>query len=150
MEEKIKYLNLIIRIRETPHYESGAGELTGPVQLELSSDHRVIVSDSEAEAIFVYDYFGTFLFQIQHSDFKQPLGIAHNSNRVYVADPENKSIFEFTVSGKYLGQYRQVSGVPLSAPVDLCIFQNEKQIRFYIIDGDEVIIAERVTGTPGE
>jgi DNA-binding beta-propeller fold protein YncE len=132
------------------YYESGAGELTGPVQLELSSDHRVIVSDSEAEAIFVYDYFGTFLFKIQHSDFKQPLGIAHNNNRVYVADPENKSIFEFTVSGKYLGQYHRVSGVPLSAPVDLCIFQNEKQIRFYIIDGDEVIIAERVTGTPKE
>jgi len=132
------------------YYESGAGELTGPVQLELSSDHRVIVSDSEAETIFVYDYFGTFLYNIQHNDFKQPLGIAHNNNRIYVADPEHKSIFEFTVSGKYLGQYHQVSGVPLSAPVDLCIFQNEKQIRFYIIDGDEVIIAERVTGTPEE
>lgn len=55
------------------YYESGAGELTAPVQLELSSDHRVVVSDAEANAVFVYDYFGTFLFQITHPEFRQPM-----------------------------------------------------------------------------
>jgi hypothetical protein len=34
------------------YYESGAGELSGPVQLELSSDHRVIVSDADILVIF--------------------------------------------------------------------------------------------------
>jgi len=132
-------------------YDSGQGELTGPIQLELSTNHRVIVSDAEAEALFVYDYFGNFLFQIQHPDFKNPMGLAlDKNNRIYVADPENKSIFEFTPTGKFLNQFGHISGIPLTEPVDLAIHQNEKQTRFYIIDGDEIIIAERVAVTPKE
>jgi len=133
------------------YYDSGQGELTGPIQLELSSDHRVIVSDAEAEAIFVYDYFGNFLFLIEHPDLKYPKGLAlDRNNRIYVADPENKSIFEFTPGGKFLNQFRHVSGVPLTEPVDLTIHQTEKQTRFYIIDGDEIIIAERIAVAPKE
>jgi hypothetical protein len=133
------------------YYESGAGELTSPIQLELSSDYRVVVSDAEAKAIFVYDYFGSYLFQITHPDFKQPMGIAHDSqNRIYVADPENKSIFEFAASGKFLNQYRHVSGVPFSAPMDLVVTNIDNTIRFYIIDGDDILIAKKVTDTPKE
>jgi len=133
------------------YYDSGQGELTGPIQLELSSDHRVIVSDAEAEAIFVYDYFGNFLFVIEHPDFKYPMGLAlDKNNRIYVADPENKSIFEFTPGGKFLNQFRRVSGIPFTEPVDLTIHQTEKQTRFYIIDGDEIIIAERIAVPPKE
>jgi len=129
-------------------YDSGYGELTTPIQLELSTDHRVIVSDAEAEALCVYDYFGSFLFRIEHPDFQYPNGLAlDRNNRIYVADPENKSIFEFTPTGKFLNQFRQVSGISLSNPVDLAIHQTEKQTRFYIIDGDEIIIAERVAVT---
>jgi DNA-binding beta-propeller fold protein YncE len=133
------------------YYESGSGELTAPVQLELSSDHRVVVSDAESKAIFVYDYFGTYLFQITHPDFKRPMGIAHDSqNRIYVADLENKSIFEFTSGGKFLNQFRHVSGVPFSAPMDLVVTEVENQVRFYIIDGDEILIANKVSETPKE
>lgn len=132
-------------------YDSGQGELTSPIQLELSTDHRVIVSDAEAEALFVYDYFGNYMFRIEHPDFKQPMGLAlDRDNRIYVADPENKSIFEFSPSGKYLNQFRQVSGIPFTEPIDLAIHQTEKQTRFYIIDGDDIIIAERVAVTPKE
>ncbi len=133
------------------YYESGAGELTTPIQLELSSDHRVVVSDAEAKAIFVYDYFGNYLFQITHPDFIQPMGIAHDAqNRIFVADPESKRIFEFTSGGKFLNQYRRVSGVPFSEPMDLVVTEVEKQIRFYIIDGDDILIAKKVTDTPKE
>jgi DNA-binding beta-propeller fold protein YncE len=133
------------------YYESGAGELTAPKQLELSTDHRVVVSDAEARAIFIYDYFGTYLFQIRHPDFKRPMGIAHDSqNRIYVADPESKGIFEFTSSGKFLNQYHRVSGIPFSAPMDLIVTKVQNQIRFYIIDGDDILIANKVSDTPKE
>jgi hypothetical protein len=133
------------------YYESGAGELTAPVQLELSSDHRVVVSDAETKAVFVYDYFGNYLFQISHPDFKQPMGIAHDTqNRVYVADPESKGIYEFTSGGKFLNKYRTISGIPFSAPMDLVVTEVENQIRFYIIDGDDILIAKKVSDTPKE
>jgi len=133
------------------YYESGAGELTAPVQLELSSDYRVVVSDAEAKAIFVYDYFGSYLFQITHPDFKQPMGIAHDAqNRIYVADPESKSIFEFTAGGKFLNKYRHISGVLFSSPMDLVVTEVDNETRFYIIDGDDILIAKKVTDTPKE
>ena len=133
------------------YYESGAGELTRPVQLELSSDHRVVVSDAETKAVFVYDYFGTYLFQITHPKLKQPMGIAHDSqNRIFVADLESKSIFEFTSGGKFLNQFRHVSGIPFTAPMDLVVTKVENQIQFYIIDGDEIVIAKKVSDTPKE
>jgi DNA-binding beta-propeller fold protein YncE len=133
------------------YYESGAGELTAPIQLELSSDHRVVVSDAEAKAIFVYDYFGTYLFQITHPDFKQPMGITHDAqNRIYVADPESKSIFVFTAGGKFLTQYRHISGILFTGPMDLVVTDVENQIRFYIIDGDDILIAKKVSETPKE
>ena len=133
------------------YYESGAGELTAPIQLELSSDHRVVVSDAETKAIFVYDYFGTYLFQITHPDLKRPMGIAHDAqNRIYVADSEGKGIFEFTSGGKFLNQFRSVSGIPFTAPMDLVVTQVEDQVRFYIIDGDEILIAHKVSETVKE
>ncbi len=133
------------------YYESGKGELTDPVQLELSSDHRVVVSDAAAKGVFVYDYFGTYLFQITHPEFKQPMGIAHDSkNKIYVADPESKAIFEFTAGGKFLNKYKHVSGIPFSAPMDLVVTDVEKQIRFYIIDGDDILIANKVSEQPKE
>jgi DNA-binding beta-propeller fold protein YncE len=133
------------------YYESGRGELIGPVQLELSTDHRVIVSDSDARAIFIFDYFGNFLFKIEHPEFKQPRGLAlDRNNRIYVADPESGSIHEFTPSGKFLNVYRRINGIPFSTPIDLAIHETEKQTRFYIIDGDEIIITERVAVSPKE
>jgi DNA-binding beta-propeller fold protein YncE len=133
------------------YYESGEGELTDPVQLELSSDHRVVVSDAGAKGIFVYDYFGTYLFQITHPEFKRPMGIAHDSqNRIYVADPESNKIFEFTSGGKFLNKYSQISGIPFSGPMDLVVTEVEKQTRFYIIDGDDILIANKVSDPPKE
>jgi hypothetical protein len=133
------------------YYESGAGELTGPVQLELSSDHRVIVSDADACAIFIYDYFGNFLYRIEHPDFREPRGMAlDRNNRMYVADPQAKAIFEFTPNGKFINVYRRISGVPVSAPVDLAIHETSKQTRLYIIDGNEIIITEKGSVSPGE
>ena len=57
------------------------------------------------------------------------------------------SIWEYLA---ILNQFRHVSGVPLTEPVDLTIHQTEKQTRFYIIDGDEIIIAERIAVAPKE
>ena len=133
------------------YYESGQGELTGPVQLELSSDHRVIVSDADAAAVLIYDYFGTFLFKIEHPDFRRPNGLAlDRNNRLYVADAEAKAVFEFAPNGKFITLYKRIDGIPLSAPCDLAIHEKMKKIRFYIIDGDEIIIAEKGAVSPRE
>ena len=133
------------------YYDSGQGELTGPVQIELSSDHRVLVSDADARAVVVYDYFGNFLYRIEHPDFKRPYGLAlDRNNRIYVADPEAKSIFEFAPGGKFLNVFNRLSGALISEPVDLAIYESGKQTRFYIIDGDEIVITERVAVAPKE
>jgi DNA-binding beta-propeller fold protein YncE len=133
------------------YYDSGAGELTSPVQMELSSDHRVVVSDIEAQSIFVYDYFGNFLFEINHPEMEKPMGIAHDiNNRIYAADPGSQSIFEFTPSGKFLNRYRNISGIPFLEPVDMSVIQDGKQTRLYIIDGDEVVISEKISALPKE
>ena len=79
------------------------------------------------------------------------MGIAHDiQNRIYVADPESRSIFEFTSGGKFLNQYHHVSGIPFTGPMDLVVTKVDNQIRFYIIDGDDILIAKKVSETPKE
>jgi len=79
------------------YYESGQGELTFPVQIELTSNHRVVVSDAGADAVFYYDFFGNYLGQIKYPEFKNPAGIAlDDMNRLYVADTEAQKIFIFS------------------------------------------------------
>ena len=126
------------------YYESGRGQLTDPVQLDVSSDHRIFVSDKEAKAVFIYDYFGNFMNKIEHPRFQQPGGIAFDLNdRLFIADPESQSIFEFTAGGKFINQFNRISGVPLSNPKDLCVTRFNEQTLIYVIDGDDILIAQK-------
>jgi hypothetical protein len=36
-------------------YESGMGELFNPVQIDISSNHQIVVTDSEGKGILIYD-----------------------------------------------------------------------------------------------
>ncbi len=104
------------------YYESGGGELTTPVQIDLTSNHRVLVSDAGRRTINYYDYFGSFIFMLEHPKMKYPWGIAvDNHNRLYVADSEAKSIFIFASDHSYIGAIDQVGGLPLDHPVDMAI-----------------------------
>jgi hypothetical protein len=69
---------------------------------------------------------------------------------LFVADPESQSVFEFTANGKFINQFQDISGIPFSAPKDLCVTQFNDQTLFYIIDGDEVLIAKKIPATNKE
>jgi tripartite motif-containing protein 71 len=124
------------------YYESGIGELTTPVQLELSSNHRVVVSDAGAKAIYVYDYFGNFLFTLEHDQMQYPGGIAFDDDdRLYVADAEAAAIFIFSPERELVGVISEIGGLPLKRPKDMALFRMNDQYNLYILDGDRLVIA---------
>ncbi len=123
------------------YYDSGPGQLTFPVQIDLTPSHRVVVSDAGAAKVFLYDYFGNFLGYIEHPDMRAPTGIAvDDQNRIYVADPEARKVFIFTIGGKYVAGFDSVDGNLLNRPVDLTLRQKDNAYHLYLIDGDQILI----------
>ncbi len=132
-------------------YESGRGQLIFPVQIDLTGNHRVIVSDAGARKIFVYDYFGNFLRYIEHPDFLAPGGLAvDDQNRIYVADAEAGMVFIFDLEGRYLAGFSNINGLTLKRPVDLTLLKMNKFYHVYLIDGDEIWIHKLQFKVPKE
>jgi tripartite motif-containing protein 71 len=133
------------------YFESGAGELIAPVQLDLTSDHRLLISDAAAKAVLIYDYYGNFIQKIEHPLFKSPSGLAvDEQNRIYVCDPLSAAIFIFTSRGTFLGQIETIDGLRFEYPLDLALAGRANHYRVYIIDKDRVIIASLKYGLPQE
>ena len=125
------------------YYESGSGELTSPVQIDLTTNHRVVVSDPGAPAVFMYDYFGNFLSELTYPDFKTPSGLATDTkNRIYVADPEARSVFIFSEQGGFLDAVKNIGGIRLERPVDMAVFQEKDELFMFVVDADQVIISK--------
>jgi len=123
-------------------YDSGSGDLTTPIQVDLTSNHRVLVSDPGSEAIFIFDFFGTFLQSLEYPGFHYPNGIAvDEKNNLYVADPEAQAIFVFSDDHTFIKKIDQIGGIKLDRPVDLALFRIKDIYNMYIIDGDTIIIA---------
>lgn len=123
-------------------YESGRGQLTSPVQIELTSDYKVVVSDAGAKAIFFYDYFGNFLYKYEHPRFKQPNGIAlDNKNRLYVADPVDGSIYIFSDTGNLVKRMDMLGDIMLRHPVDIAVYKLENKYLLFMIDGDSIMVS---------
>ena len=127
------------------NYLSGEGELSSPTQIELTTDHRVLVSDAIVNGIFIYDYFGNFLNKITNNSIKQAVGITiDNKNRIYLTDLEGAAIYIFTINGKLIERIDLIGGLLLKQPRDIAIYHNKSQeyeYNLYIIDGDLVKIA---------
>jgi hypothetical protein len=124
------------------YYESGTGELMSPVQIDLTSNYKIVVSDAAAQGIFFYDYFGNYLYTINHEQFKQPHGIClDDKNRLYVADPEEKSVFIFSAQSRLIQKIDSLGGFRLKNPVDIAIHNRGNEYTLYIIDGDYIIIS---------
>ena len=133
------------------YYRSGAGQLTFPIQIDLTSNHRVIVSDAGARKIFIYDFFGNFLRTIEHPDFSAPAGLAiDDRNRIYVADPEARRVFVFDLDGKSLAEFDRVSGEMFNRPVDLTLLKKDSFYQMYLIDGDTIRIIKLQFSDPRE
>jgi len=133
------------------YYASGAGELLAPVQIDLTSDHRLVISDAAGKAVLIYDYYGNFSQKIEYPQFKFPSGLAiDDQNRIYVCDPLSAAIYIFTAKGNYLNQVVSIGGMQLNYPVDLALVGHVNRYQMYVIDKDRVIIASLNYGSPQE
>jgi hypothetical protein len=126
------------------YYQSGMGELVKPIQIDISSKNQIIVTDSEAKSILIYDYFGNFIQKIQDSELQRPNGLAvDRKDRLYIADLQSRKLFIFGIKGRVLGQVSEIGGNFLRNPRDVALFYlDENRYRMYLIDGDIIKIAE--------
>lgn len=123
---------------------SGIGELHQPVQIDITNDQNILVSDPGNNCVNIYDYFGNYLKNISNEEMKSPFGLAvDNTGRIYVTDRESKKVFILSRNGKVIFKISSIAGRRLTNPADLCLIpKKENKYNGYLIDGDEVIIFE--------
>ncbi len=124
------------------YFDSGVGELIEPVQIDLTYDENILVSDLGNTCVNVYDYFGNFLKRLTHESMKNPSGLSvDNKNRIYIADKGAKTVFIIEENGKLISEIKSISGKNLIFPVDICVrSDNHNSYKGYLIDENEVII----------
>jgi len=123
-------------------FESGAGELNDPIQVDVTSNEKIIVSDAGKSCINIYDYFGTYLNNIKLPELKNPNGLyTDDSGRIYVTDTGSKIIFIFNQKGELGATIESISGKKFNTPVDIALHKiNQNLYKAYLIDGNEILI----------
>lgn len=123
------------------NYAEGKGRLVQPVQIAISPDDRIYVSDSKLNKIIVFDYFGNYLMEIGSDFLKEPQGIFYSPQKLlFVADQGNKRIAVFNPNGDLNFTLEQISEQhgKFKNPVAVVNFQN----RIYILDNDCVFVLD--------
>lgn len=109
-------------------YDWGEGSLSRPVSIHISLDDLVLVSDNKLSRIFVFDYYGNFLYSFGDGFLKRPRGVfADSNNLVYVVDQYFNKIYIFDIQGRLLYQFGH-KGSKLGAfnsPCDLVVHNNK-------------------------
>ncbi len=124
--------------RSFGQFGSGKGELSYPLQIELFSFDKLLISDPEEKALLIYDFFGNFIKKIQFEGFKYPSGIdVDNKNNIYIADPEARKIFFVDNKNYKLSEIKFL--LKLRSPKDIVISTVKNKEYLYIIDGNEII-----------
>ena len=122
-------------------FAEGKGRLLQPIQIEISPDDRIYVSDSQANKIIVYDYFGNYLSEIGSNFLKQPQGIFYSSLKLLlVADQGNQRIVAFTPDGNLGLTWSKITDEigSFQNPVDVVSFQRH----VFVLDNDRVLVFE--------
>ncbi len=119
----------------------GKGRLLQPSQVAISPDDRIYVSDSQANKVIVFDYFGNYLTEIGSDFLKRPQGIFYSPLKlVFVADQGNRRIVAFKENGELMLAWSTMAD-PIGSfqnPVDVVTFQN----RAFILDNDRIFVFE--------
>ncbi|MFZ5517336.1 MAG: NHL repeat-containing protein [Candidatus Zhuqueibacterota bacterium] len=122
-------------------YGEGRGRLLNPIQLAISPDDKIFVSDAAQNKIIVFDYFGNYLSEIGALSLNDPQGICYCGMQVIaVADRGNARVALFDANGNPVFAWSKISE-RLGAfrnPVDVAAFDN----RFYVLDDDTIFVFE--------
>ncbi len=119
----------------------GKGRLLQPIQLAISRDDRIYVSDSRANKVMVFDYFGNYLTELGTDFLKEPQGIFYDPlNRLLVADTGNKRVVVFKNDGDLLFLWSKISDCigSFQQPIDVAAFQHQ----VFVLDSDRVLVFE--------
>ncbi len=103
-------------------FNGGAGQLKKPAQIEIARDERIFVSDSEANLIHVFDYFGNYLFPWGAKELSNPRGIFWDeAGFLFVADTGNRRFVIFNQNGDpvFNSKTMDTTAPELSEPVDI-------------------------------
>jgi DNA-binding beta-propeller fold protein YncE len=123
-------------------FESGKGEINEPVQIDITSSQKIVVSDAGGKCLNIYDYFGNYLYKINPLKMKKPHGVfCDNNGRVYVTDTTANIVFIINESGEIIHRIESIAGQMLKRPIDISLFKVKKNVyKAYLIDEDEIII----------
>ncbi len=123
------------------HYNAGAGELIEPQQLDIFNNQWLVVTDLGQKALLLFDFFGNLLKVVQSKQFVRPRGLAtHGSGVIAVADDGANRIFTYLPQSDSLQSWQFVLQKPLQMPVDVALFNVEKERHCVILDGNQVIV----------
>lgn len=122
-------------------FAEGKGRLLQPVQVTISPDDRIYVSDSQSNKIIVFDYFGNYLTEIGSGFLKAPQGIFYSPLKLlFIADLGNKQIVAFKPDGELVIAWSKISAEIglFQNPVDVVTFQQ----RVFVLDNDRILVFE--------
>lgn len=125
--------------RSFGRFESGENELDLPEQLELWGSDKLLVTDSGAKCVFIYDLFGSFINKIESELFVRPTGIeVGNKKNIYLADPQAKKLFFIDNKLEHISEI--VFPQQFRTPMDLAIYSTMDETTLYVIDGNEIVV----------
>lgn len=122
-------------------FAEGKGRLLQPVQVAISPDDKIYVSDSQASKIIVFDYFGNYLTEIGSNFLTEPQGIFYSPLKLlFVADQGNKRVVAFKPDGELIIAWSKISDElgSFQNPVDIVSFQQ----RVFVLDNDQIFVFE--------
>lgn len=122
-------------------FGEGKGRLLDPIQIAVSQDDKIFVSDAAQNKILVFDYFGNYLSEIGTNYLKEPQGIFFSSTKmILVADQGNKRIAAFDPNGNVIIAWSKISDKMGSFlnPMDVASFND----LIYVLDADRILVFE--------
>ncbi len=121
-------------------YAQGKGRLIDPVQIAVSADDKIYVSDRAADRIKVFDYFGNYLTEIGTGVLDKPTGVFYSRRKLlFVVDSGNSMIRSFDPKGHCVFQCSKISSSnEFKNLVDMVTFED----RLFVLDQDQIYVFE--------